>query len=305
MSSLLGKPGDRWPLSHAIDALTNAARRAGRPSWIWLVGIVYPGLNVTFDLVGAVIGVVARTTGLDAPRWIESHGLEKLLDLFGPMSHIHVPRGPAAFFLWLVLFPLFLALFRLAMGLALAAGSADQQAPTLARAWTSGRELAASGLGMWVLLVFLLFTTMVVVLGPVILLLNLWQPAELSAIVFLVLLPFLLLLFGYAVVLQVVNQLALHSLAQNRRGVASALNHAWRLVRHSPWSALRATLVDIVLFASVLFLRQTLEALLGDGLAGIPVVALFGFAGVARAFFWARAYRGLGGLSAAEGIPGL
>ena len=59
-----------------------------------------------------------------------------------------------------------------------------------------------------------------------------------------VVLPVLAVVLAYAIILQVVNQLALHSLAHNRRGVASALTHAWRLVRGSPWGALRATIGD-------------------------------------------------------------
>jgi hypothetical protein len=35
------------------------------------------------------------------------------------------------------------------------------------------------------------------------------------------------------------------------------------------------------------------------------VLLLYGFAGVTRAGFWARTYRALGGLSPADGVPGL
>ena len=96
------------------------------------------------------------------------------------------------------------------------------------------------------------------------------------------------LLLAYAIVLMVLNQLALHSLAHNRRGVASALTHAWRLIRSSPWSALRATVVDFVLFVSILLASQVLAGFLGaTGIfafaAPFVVIALYGFGGVTRA----------------------
>ena len=40
-------------------------------------------------------------------------------------------------------------------------------------------------------------------------------------------------------------------------------------------------------------------------ITGGLVLAIYGFAGVVRAGFWARAYRALGGLSAADHVPGL
>ena len=108
-------------------------------------------------------------------------------------------------------------------------------------------------------------------------------------------------------VLMVVNQLALHSLAHNRRGVASALTHAWRLVRTSPLGALRATLVDLVLFVSVVVVDAVfVRNFAGDSPLSLALeLALFGFAGVTRAGYWARTYRALGGLSSSDNVPGL
>ena len=112
--------------------------------------------------------------------------------------------------------------------------------------------------------------------------------------------PVLVLVLGYAIILQVLNQLALHSLAHNRRGVASALTHAWRLVRASPWSALRATLVDLLLFFLVLFVQGVLESLLPGFIGWVLFCCVVGFAGVTRAGYWARTYTGLGGLATVE-----
>ncbi len=51
MSFLLGSPGDRWPLAAAVDALADAARRAGVPGLIWIAGAFYPSLNLNVVLV--------------------------------------------------------------------------------------------------------------------------------------------------------------------------------------------------------------------------------------------------------------
>ena len=176
---------------------------------------------------------------------------------------------------------------------------------TMAAAWKAGKGLGLVAFGMWLMLLLLLLGALLVLVGPVIGLLTLFHLADYSHLLTGLLLPVLLLLLAYAVVLMVLNQLALHSLAHNRRGVASALTHAWRLVRASPLGALRATLVDFVLFLSVLLVGTVLAGFLGGGLGGLIALALLGFAGVARAGYWARTYRALGGMGHADRVPGL
>ena len=91
----------------------------------------------------------------------------------------------------------------------------------------------------------------------------------------------MLVLLAYAVVLMVVNQLAMHSLAHNRRGVSSALTHAWRIIKASPMSVLRATVVDFVLVVSVFLaiwlLGGALDTLnLGDFPSNALAFCIFG-----------------------------
>jgi hypothetical protein len=162
-------------------------------------------------------------------------------------------------------------------------------------------------LGLWGMLLLLLFGAMLVLVGPVVALMKLLDLARFSPLFAGLLLPALALVLVYAAVLMVLNQLALHSLAHNRRGVASALTHAWRLVRGSPLGALRATLADFVLFLFVLAVEIVLGGVLRSGppFGILAVIALYGFAGVTRAGYWARTYRALGGLSAADRVPGL
>jgi hypothetical protein len=132
-----------------------------------------------------------------------------------------------------------------------------------------------------------------------------------AALMGALLVPIVLVLAGYAIVLSVLNQFALHSLAHNRRGVYSALLHGWRIMRNDGWATTRALLVDLILLTTI-FLGWT--AVFGIGgtfgkpghkLALAVNLVLTGFAGVARAGYWARAYRALGGLAPDDGVPGL
>lgn len=307
MSSLLGSPHERLSLARAVDSLRDAARRAGRPSPVWLVGILYPGLNLNVDLVRGVLALIEQVSGMDLPGAGE----------MGPIVTLFAPNLPIAFHdgsqesesLWSVVLtlPLFLLVYRLIVGLALVSDpKAGEERPTLRSIWRAGEGLAAVGFGLWAMLLALLFGAMFVFIGPVVALLRALDLGDVSPLFAGLLVPALLLILAYAAVLMVLNQLALHSLAHNRRGVASALTHAWRLVRASPMSALRATVVDFVLFASILLVKVIfVRGLLPDAAQGLALLALYGFAGVARAGYWARAYRSLGGLSAADGVPGL
>lgn len=323
MSLLLGSPNERLSLPRAVDALADAARRAGRPSPLWLVGILYPGLNLNFDLVRGVLALVEEFSGVELPWAGEMGGF---VTLFGPGIpgvnlglHGTEELGPV-----LLLLPLLLLAFRMIVGLArvsdpLHAGSHVElvrtgstgvqvaRAPRLGDLWAEGSGLALVAFGLWGMLLSMQFGAMLVLVGPVVALLKLFDLARFSAVFAGLLLPVLVLVLLYAAVLMVLNQLALHSLAHNRRGVASALTHAWRLVRASPLGALRATLVDFVLFLSVLAAQVVVGGLFGTSavLESLLGFALFGFAGVTRAGYWARTYRALGGLSHADNVPGL
>ncbi|HEX6884581.1 MAG TPA: hypothetical protein VF530_14490 [Planctomycetota bacterium] len=323
MSLLLGHPHDRLSLARSVDALAEAARRAGRPSALWLIGIVYPSLNLNLDLVRGVLAMAEQFSGIELPLAGEMGGFVRL---FVPGLPALGSDGESELGPVLALLPLVLLLCRPIVGLARvsdplyvapgleqpvelrAEGSSVQGArePGLRRLWQEGRGLAVVAFGLWSTLLLLLFGAMLVLIGPVVAFLKLFGLARFSPLTAGLILPALLLVLAYAAVLMVLNQLALHSLAHNRRGVASALAHAWRLVRASPLGALRATLVDFVLFLSVLFVSGILApgALRNTPLL-LVVLALNGFAGVTRAGYWARIYRALGGLSSADKVPGL
>jgi hypothetical protein len=323
VSVLLGRSDDRLSLPRAVDALRDAARRAGRPSWLWLAGVLYPSLNLNVDLLRGILALVQRVSGIEVPLAGE---MGRFVTLFAPgIPGVNLGgRGEHQFELVLGLLPVLVLSYRLIVGLAkvsdpLHASSAAVLVPVegssaqtergvpLRRVWSEGKGLALMGLGLWGTLLLLLFGATLVLIGPLVALLKLLDLARFSALFAGLLVPLLVLVLAYAAVLMVVNQLALHSLAHNRRGVASALTHAWRLVRTSPLGALRATLVDLVLFVSVLLVDAVfVRNFAGDSPLSLALeLALFGFAGVTRAGYWARTYRALGGLSSSDNVPGL
>ncbi len=319
LSSLVGSPADRFSLARVIDALGDAARRSGRPGLIWFVGVLYPSLNLNVDLVRSVLALVQEVSGIEL---LGAGEVGPIVTLFAPRLSFRLEGGvlPAMGSVLVALPPILVA-YRLIVGLAkvsdptLAAApdspSGRPRAPlALAQAWKEGKGLALVAFGMWVMLLLLLFGAMLFLVGPVVALVKVLGLGSFSPLFAGLLLPVLLLVLAYAAVLMVLNQLALHSLAHNRRGVASALTHAWRLVRASPMGALRAALVDFALFLTIVVANALLlQALFApqalEDLAALLGLLLYGFAGVTRAGFWARTYRALGGLSSADRVPGL
>jgi len=326
---------NRWSLRQALHALRMSARVVRVPGIIWVAGAFYPGLNLNIDLVRAMAAIGEATTNIDLPGTGDTGAL---LSLFAPSYLAGALQGmsPASLGgLALISLPLLLFLARFVVGLAKISdpaiwhaegrklphvvesgliSSADlmkPKPPRLMAAWRAGKGLGTKALGLWAMLLGMVVAASLVLIGPVLVIIQrVFDIEHLSTLVHGLLVPPLVLLFGYAVVLMVINQLALHSLAHNRRGVSSALTHAWRLVRTSPRSALRATGVDCVLAAWVLLLalllRHGVLILGGEAwISGILLFPLYAFAGVTRAGYWARAYRAMGGMSSADHVPGL
>jgi hypothetical protein len=186
----------------------------------------------------------------------------------------------------------------------------DRRTPRLRTLWKSGAGMTLSVLGLWIQLCVMFTGALFVILLPAQSAARHlaggdvgWLRMGLGA---LVLGPLTLFFFCYALAIVVLSQLALHSLAQNRRGVGSALLHGWRIMRHDTWATARAVLVDFVLSMSVVVLWSLVSGLFDvEVLSNIVLVLLLGFAGVTSAGYWARAYRALGGLSPDDGVPGL
>lgn len=311
MSRLLGPAGDRWSLARAIDALAESARAAGPPSTLWIAGLFYPGLflNLGLGWRWLVVGTDMRGP-IDESAAALEHWVPGGSRLFAGIL--------AMFCAAPFLFPLLLPLFRCVGGLAALAvppvwseAAAGRKSPRLSDAWRRGQGLALSTGGLYLQMLLLVFAAAAVFLGPLVLVASVWHAASGVAAdtpppLWLVFLsgPSTIVVACYALVVSVLLQLSLHSLALNRRGVASALVHAWRLVRQEPWAAARAVLVDGVLSAVVATIAMLLGAF-GAWVAAIGGLLLAGFLGVTRACFWSRAYRALGGLGPEDNVPGL
>jgi hypothetical protein len=310
MSTLIGTESERWSLSRAIDALSDSARQAGHPGLVWLAGFFY---TVTVGLGLGWNGGLSLT--FDRPVSRGSDGMMRALQ--------GLPLGVSAVILALPCVGLlFLPLLRISAGLARIGPAAawkaacgDRRTPRLRTIWAAGKGLGFGAFGLWVQLALMFLVAMWIGSLPLSALATAIGSSsndpEAAAYLGALLVPLLLVLVGYGVVLSVLNQLALHSLAHNRRGVYSALLHGWRIMRNDGWATARTVMVDLLLFATVAMIWSVLT--LGGKAFGQPLVAigvivkllLTGFAGVARAGYWARAYRALGGLSPDDGVPGL
>lgn len=316
MSRFTGTPGDCWPLQTMLDELGEAARRAARPGWIWVAGFVYP----TIALIPSGFGAQIFSSGeSDDPELFQAaHDPESLLGF-----------GIAAFVALIVMFLILAPLFRLNAGLARLAPravwdrvSGNRGRPGLRDCWKAGKGLTLSVLGLRLSVDLLRYSLLLLMLVPAAFAWNVLESLSAQgpgAIVLAVLaLPALAVLLIYNLLLSLLQQLALHSLVHNRRGVASALQHAWSILRQDPWAAGRALTGEILLAVIALVLEVVVLIVTLGSIASIaPLAALLGLAlsiglfflacifGVTRACYWAAAYRALGGLSPDDGVPGL
>jgi len=258
--------------------LADSARAAARPSWIWLAGFFYPSV-----LVVPALGVRAAQTGI-GETW-EGLMAWTLTPLFVPPIVLLVA-----------------GLARLASPRNWTECLAKHGKVRLRDAWGAGRGLFGATLGLWLCLLLL----DLVVLGIGLFVFRGlgghedWRAYVLGG-------PLLLFCCIYAVVVSVLFQLALQSLAQNQRGVASAIQHSWKLTQNDSWATLRAALVDCALSAALAGVGFLVTP--GDSgqfsPLGLPYLVLTAIVGVARALYWARVYRSLGGLTPEDGVPGL
>ncbi len=310
MSRLIGEPGERWTLQRAVDALSESARLAGRPGWIWIAGFWYPCLILTNDVLSMFLALLGMSTDLHIANISVDLSPSRL---FSVGSFSGLANG-------LALFPVMLLASRLIAGLAFVSGPSEWRraeprnargTPRLTAVWRAGSGITVSTFGLWLSIQLITVAAVLALLGPVVLTINALGLQRLSLPLLAVVSPVALFLFAYVTVLQAMNQLALHSLACNRRGVVSALSHAWRLIRLSPWDTVRAGIADLLLSGVILVTLWIVTV--GSCLTclALPIVlptlqiAVLGFGGVTRACFWARLYRDLGGLTPADRVPGL
>lgn len=306
MSLYGSQSGEIWTLKAAVDALAASARRAGRPGWIWIAGWAYP-----FFLVYGWELVILLFDLQDQENYFNQGAVIGFFELVMSPSYDVDDTVVAS----LVLFVLSLPLYRLSAGLArlTSPGSWTEMSnenghPPISSVWKAGIGLTLSSCGLQIQIALMFILAIVLCAGPAAFIMDRVNiTGDIAVVTFAS--PVFLLLMVYGVVLSALMQLALHSLAQNHRGVASAMLHAWRLLRRDVWTTARTIAVDGSLIFSIFLLLSGLHFIGSNScllpLVGLAHVGLLGFAGVTRAGYWAMAYRALGGLSPDDGVPGL
>ena len=328
--------------SQTLDGLRSASQmmltciqRVSRLKWFLISGLAYQSV-----VLGGTFGVIVFAPVMDrALPGVSRAILEKLgrtLQAVPGLDSLFNQGLEMGFISSVFFVPFALILFRLAAGLG---GLSSQDhwdkarggrpTPTLRAAWKAGRGFSRAGLGMWLLFPLMMFIATVLFVGPIHLFMG---STDLSGLRFLGTLlagGLIVLLMAYSFLLSILFQLALQSLVRNQRGVGSAIQHAWRLVKAGPRKVLRATAVDMMLLLATFMVHLALiYALPGSGtsLAELsasephPVILqepsswislpftlvlaiLYGVMGCARSGFWTQAYFTLGGISTVEQVP--
>ncbi len=291
VSRWLGVEGEELTLARARAALALCARGAGRPGWIWLAGIFYPAL----DLVpgGLWSYQIGATSGEETPNVLAAQ-LGVALSMILLVIPVRLIVGLAA----------------ISTPQASSLLVREDRRPRLRDAWKAGKGITLSGCALTLELWLMACIGIALLVAPPFFFLKGLGLEPGSGLFAVVLAPFVGVCLVFLALLSVIYQLALSSLAHNRRGSSSALIHGWRIARHRPWATTRATLVDLVLWVMQRVLMGVAGLALFFTCVGIPliplaVVAIVGFIGVTRAAYWARIYRELGGLSPEDGVPGL
>jgi len=311
MSILRGEPASELSLESTTERLAASARQAARPGLHWIAGVAYQGFNLgwTFGVVVAapLVSSLPGDGGFGSLEW----GVR--LDLLKLVTADSWP--------WLLLLlPIFA---RLVSGLAALALPEDWYAPNARgrprkapggrRLWAAARGLVWATVGLWLQVLIMMFGAVVIFLGPTRLFMEMIGLARDDPFGVLLTGASLALIAFYGFVLSVLFQISLHSLVQNRRGVASALLHGWRIAKNSPIATARATIVDALLYFGswATSMALVIGAVYLSGMAspmllisGTCVFVLEGVVGGTRCAYWARTYHVLGGVSIREGAPG-
>ena len=314
-------------LKEAIDNLIDAARQVAMPGWVWVAGFLYPSIEVSLE-IGNLYGSVTELGGAaiefdsegDHNGWTSLEGLWRELIQTEEIEFAAAwILGVPLIFLVLIL-PLLLFLGRLHAGLAACTSPESWQrsgdpnkVPGLRSVWAKGHGMSWSSFGVSVLLGVMRIIAILLVGAPVLFFQEVLTGGSFedkSALFAVIYIPLAGILILYFLVLGALHQLALHSLVENRRGMTSALRHAWRLLRVNTPISVSYLLVELscVLVFSLTVLALGLSTAFFCVLVpfgALITLALQGFSGVLRAAFWARAYRNMGGATSKDALGGI
>tara|TARA_R110002126_G_scaffold1490_5_gene8745 strand:+ start:9033 stop:10064 length:1032 start_codon:yes stop_codon:yes gene_type:complete len=327
MSFLSAPPEAPWPLERSFQALGDSARRASSPGGLWAAGLTYQFLAFGWAF-GALVALTQA--GPTLPK-----GLRQMIAGAGYLSSTYSLSGlTGRFGLWilLVLLPIGAVVARLAAGLARISPAERweylasvrpvgfQRSPTMRQAWRAGKGHTRTTMALWGATLLMIFLASALFLVPARIVTAL-SDGTLSILAGLLSGCAVLMAMMYGLMLAVVFQLSLHSVVHNRRGVPSALLHAWRLVRNDPGATARSVVTDLVLVCTSFVVQLAMGSLaylmvrsvFGEGfdwlvwpILLVGVIIIESFIGTTRAGFWARAYFGLGGVTTrADAFPGI
>ena len=296
------QPHQRAHFGWLADSLRSAGLRSGRPGTLWLAGFAYHFLSFgwTFGLILALpfLGSMGFSFGEQVALQWGSNGLLLTVSSNSGLGIV-------------LLAPIALAMARAASGMARLAPKdrwdhayPTQQGPRLRHAWREGKGGAFAATLLWLqvwLMMGLLASILILPLWTVLASFNLHHWSNITA-AFMGAAVAITMVYGF--LLSILFQLALHSLVRNRRGVGSALLHAWRLVRNDPQAAIRATAMDAVLqlvsnalSSAVYFLNANLHPVHLVTILAYTMIS--GCLGCVRCLYWSQVYEELGGLTTA------
>lgn len=283
-SQLLPAPEHEGPTSRVLRV---AIKRAPIPS---LSGLCFEILGLAW-VFGALAGLVALSLVFDDAGLLSS----AIAPAFA------VPRADEALVLFACCVPVVGIATRLAAGLAWLASpnGRDHGRPTVVASWRAGRATHVSTVGTWLQVFGMMASATIVLLGPLVALTALLGQGTLGplgAILSGLALTFALV---YGAELGALQALAQASLVRHKRGVGSALLHAWRLMRSDTETTRKIATVEFIARIAVIAAAIAMGRVAGVA-AGLAQFAVLGtLIGGIRCHSWALAYPKVGGLEAA------
>lgn len=262
----------------------DAVREAPIPS---LAGVAFEAMGLAW-----VFGALAALTILGAivdDQAVMSNALARRLE---------IPSGVGALVFFALAAPLILVATRIGAGLAriAAPGAPEGRRATLRNAWRSGAAVQVSAFGIWLQIFGMMTSATMVLLGPLVILSYVVGPDTLGPFSGILSGLALTLTFVYGAELGALQELATASLVRHRRGVGSAVLHAWRLMKAQPGTSRRKAAGDFAARFAIVAVSLAVGGSAGPlwGLAQFVVLgALFG---AIRCHAWALLYPRIGGL---------
>lgn len=268
----------------ASRVMREALKRAPWPS---LSGLAFEVMGLAW-ILGGVCGLACVAELLPVERRV-SVALGGLL-----------PQAPVqGVLLWLAaMAPMVAVCVRIAAGSArLASEGRGRAESNLASAWRLGKRVQVSAVAVFLQTFGMMLCATVVLMAPLVVL-GISVDAETLGPLGVVLAG-LALTFAlcYGAALGAVQELAMASLVRHERGTASAILHAWRLMRNKRLTASRMAVVEMAARVLIVVVAVTVGRAVGVWAGIAQLLVLGALVGGMRCQAWALAYPRIGGLA--------